>query len=355
MRFLIKYSVMTVLLLVVLGWAVTACADEDPDGTADNEPQLVFAGCIEAEYGYANTRSDDGTERPAAFFGGGDSESESDLVLATFLLEWTATMGVNELYLGWLYEDGDDTPGAVDEVVFTTRQWESWSFSLGQAYLPWGTFNTSMVSDPMTLELGELRYVYGGIDYEWEHTAAHFAVFRGPGSSDNSFANDFAISLDGEVPEQGAWAIGYLSDMSAGPGFENATEDIERDSIPGVQVSGELYSGDWTFRCEYLGALQSTDPAWLDFDTDGSGDLPRTAYFQIERQFAEHWTAGVHYGKSWQFAGFPSTRLGLTVQRELSDGMSIGGDILLDNYSPAWAHEDESKVESIILLFSCEF
>lgn len=108
---------------------------------------LTLGGLLELEAGYTD-------------FDG--EESGSDLTLAT--AELSLDVAVNEqvgTHLILLYEEdqGDDTMN-VDEAVIILHYprpflGQTVAFYGGKLYLPFGKFNSSMVSDPLTLELGE--------------------------------------------------------------------------------------------------------------------------------------------------------------------------------------------------------
>ena len=104
--------------------------------------RVTFGGLVEVE---ATTGKDyEGTK-------------ESDITLATVELGLDAeiTDWVNGHIL-LLYEE-DDTPLCVDEGFITLGNLEKFPlyFAAGKMYVPFGAFETNMISDPLTLELGE--------------------------------------------------------------------------------------------------------------------------------------------------------------------------------------------------------
>ena len=88
-----------------------------------------------------------------------EGDSESDVVLATFEL------GISSQVTDWveaggtlLYEE-DETDLEVDTGYITLANADVSPLFLtaGQIYVPFGAFETHMVSDPLTLEIGETR------------------------------------------------------------------------------------------------------------------------------------------------------------------------------------------------------
>ncbi|HDK37764.1 MAG TPA: LbtU family siderophore porin, partial [Thiolapillus brandeum] len=104
---------------------------------------ITFSGLVEVEASYVDTP--DG--------------NESDIVVATveFGIDAQLTDWINTHIL-FLYEDGMDNP-EVDEAIVTIANLEEapWLLAAGRMYAPFGNFDSNMVSDPLTLEIGETR------------------------------------------------------------------------------------------------------------------------------------------------------------------------------------------------------
>jgi hypothetical protein len=102
--------------------------------------RLTFGGVVEVEAGFSD----------------GDDGSESDIAVATVELGLEAA--INDYSVAqvlFLYEDGEDL--GVDEAFITLGNLEKNPFHLtaGKLYLPFGNYESQMVSDPLTLEIGE--------------------------------------------------------------------------------------------------------------------------------------------------------------------------------------------------------
>lgn len=103
--------------------------------------RIAVSGLLEAEYGSAED------------FAG---EKTSDVTLATVELAFDAKINdkVNA-HLSFLYEE-DDTAYEVDE-GYIDLALGAVNVQAGQMYVPFGSFETNLISDPLTLEIGETR------------------------------------------------------------------------------------------------------------------------------------------------------------------------------------------------------
>ncbi len=146
---------------------------------------IEIAGLVEVEAGYFEP------------FGG---PSESDLVLATFELGILSRIG------GWvevgaslLYEE-DDTDLEVDTGYITIYNPDVAPvyFTGGQIYVPFGVYETNLVSDPLTLELGETRETAALVGFE----------YQGFGGSVYGFNGDTKLNGDNRISGWGA-NLGY--------------------------------------------------------------------------------------------------------------------------------------------------
>lgn len=132
--------------------------------------------------------------------------SAGDISLATLDLEIDAQVAdAITAHVLVLHEDDATEPWEVDE-GFVEFDWEPVTFSAGRMYLPFGTYETFMVSDPLTLELGETREAALHVEIEWEGLYGSFYIFNGDintaesvAASDNTIDQmGFGIGFEGE-------------------------------------------------------------------------------------------------------------------------------------------------------------
>lgn len=130
-------------------------------------PEVKISGLLETEAGFSNTKE------------GGDSNNSSDTVLATIELHFDAQL--SDMVRGhvMLLHEEDDTPMEFDEGTITIGKDEGLSLTTGQMYLPFGVFDTNMVSDPMTLEMGETRESAIMLSYKTNGVSGSVYLFNG--------------------------------------------------------------------------------------------------------------------------------------------------------------------------------
>ena len=168
---------------------------------------------------------------------GGDTAS--DIVLDTFELgiEASASEWVSGSVL-FLYEDADDDNLNVDEAFITIANSEVTPFygSFGRLYVPFGNFESHMISDPATLTLGETREDVVQFGFESEDGLYGSAyVFNGDADelNDDDTIDNYGLNL--------GYAMGNDDfDLDVGVGYINniATSDSLQDIVDGNGLCG---------------------------------------------------------------------------------------------------------------------
>jgi len=153
------------------------------DGAGGWFQSVSMGGVIEVE---ANRSKTDG------------AGTSSDLYVAT------AELGISAQVNDWtsadmvlLYEDGEDF--VVDTAIITIADPNSfWAVTAGKTVVPFGTYESYLLSDPLTLELGETGEdtVIAGFDYQGFNGGAY--LYKGDIDSND---ND-------EIGSYGGW-LGY--------------------------------------------------------------------------------------------------------------------------------------------------
>ncbi len=209
------------------------------------------------------------------------AKSSSDLALATAVL--STEIQINEQIGGHvilLWEEGNG-PIDVDEAVFVLNSppplfGQSLTFIGGKMYLPFGNFNSFMLTDPLTLELGETNNTALVFDLDREHWALKAGVFNG--AADTAGQSD---KIDGWVAAleltPAAWisfGAAYLSDL-AESGAE-LVQDTDRyaSNTPAGSFFLSLQSGPFSFVGEYLTTLKHFSSAVIATGLDLTGGHP---------------------------------------------------------------------------------
>ncbi len=245
---------------------VTASAKEEkPAGTMERHPTL--SGTVEVE---AMAGDDfDGT-------------SVGDISLAT--VEVGIDTPVNSWVTGHLlfkFEEGEeDDHVIVDEGTIHIGNPATFPFDLtvGRFYMPFGTFATQMIQDPLTLELGEINATGLKMGFAKAGISGALYGYRGmseTGSSDTirgwgahlgyTFAQDgFATHID----------LGWVNNLADASTISNLVSAGGHDTIDhyvsGFTGSCQITLGPVSLVGEYVTALDNFSADTMDFDGQGA-------------------------------------------------------------------------------------
>ena len=217
---------------------------------------IDVAGLVEIEASHASDFAD---------------EDASDIALATFEL------GVASRVTDWvevgaalLFEE-DDTPLEID-VAFATignPERSPWFFTGGQIYVPFGIYESHMVSDPLTLELGETRETALQAGFLQDAFSGSVYVFNGEIDEDG---DDEVASWGAELGFGQALAggevaagIGYVSNLGDSDSFQEITPG-DGDHVGAWTLHALGSFGPVTLVAEYLAAAD-------DFEAPGVAGL----------------------------------------------------------------------------------
>jgi len=183
--------------------------------------------------------------------------------------------------IGFLYEE-DETPLEVDEAIITlgNSAVSPLYFAAGQMYVPFGNFETSMISDPLTLELGEAREKAAQIGFTTANIYGSLYAFNGSTQNNSEDTIDhyginlgFAQENDSHSYDLG---IGYISDIGDTDGLTDAlggddvTNLVGYDYVAGLSTHIIVTIGDVSLVGEYVTALDTFNPDNLAFNDNGA-------------------------------------------------------------------------------------
>ncbi|SFM39257.1 porin [Ectothiorhodospira mobilis] len=235
-------------------------------GNAQAQQDWDWGGTVELEAGWAEDYAGD---------------SESDLNLATFELalearlnEWVSTRGV------LLYEDeGPDSEVEVDEAVLSMvfPGGSGAYMDAGRQYVPFGRFDTGLVSDPLALELAETRETAAVLGWSGERVYGSVWAFAGDTRDElsNGGANaGVLLPLGGGGLDLG---VGYLTSL----GDSDSLQDLQAENLGPVDLADtsrvgayNVYAtarlGDLTLAGEYVAADEAFESRQLAFDGQGA-------------------------------------------------------------------------------------
>ncbi|OGT31939.1 MAG: hypothetical protein A3E87_00065 [Gammaproteobacteria bacterium RIFCSPHIGHO2_12_FULL_35_23] len=298
-------------------------------------PRLVLSGALEGIVQYSSSYQ---------------GKSTSDINLATSKLDIFAeiTNWVNG-YMSFAYDDSPPNTSAnridnsrlfLDKGFITIGNLLSSPVygSMGQMYLPFGRYSSSMISSPLTQYVGQTKaraIVVGFHPYEGAGKPyAEGFVFRSAANSNPNRINGFGA--DGGYAFQlaqttGDIGIGYINNLADAAGFQDnglgsayyqgfnqssTTENLVHN-VAGTDIHAVFGWGPLIFITEYVTAIQRYSPADLTYNGHGAKpsalDAEATYSFNL---WTKPCTFTLDYGASRQALALniPRTRYGTAFQ-----------------------------------------
>lgn len=243
------------------------------DSTAKNiahevADSLAISGVVEVVTNHTNS-------------GEWSGDSSSDIVLDTFELGIDAAAGAwTSAHILFLYEDALDDNLLVDEAYVTFANSEVTPFyaAAGRLYVPFGNFTSNMLSDPVTLTLGETRaeVIQLGVEMESGFYGSAY-VFNGDveeskGSgymaSENNHIDNYGLNL-GYTMENDDFSLdlgaGYINNIATSGSLSElvdgnalcAGDGCIKDYIGGLSLYAIATFGQFNLIGEYVTALEA--------------------------------------------------------------------------------------------------
>lgn len=248
------------------------------------------AGADSAPTWYRNIEIAGLIEVEASYLSPYEGDSESDIVLAT------AELGIRSQVNDWveagisfLYEQ-NETDLEVDTAYLTLGNADASPLFLtaGQVYVPFGVYETNLVSDPLTLNIGEARETALQLGFEQSGFSGSLYVFNGDNKvKGKDRVEGWGANLGfGQESDDLSWSVGagYINDLGDS---DTLHESINDNRVAGAEIDPDLSidptdrTGGWTLNAaasfgpfsligEYLSATDRFDPASLDFKDRGA-------------------------------------------------------------------------------------
>ena len=277
-------------------------------------------------------------------FNGNDT---SDITLATVELGLDAE--INEwvnAHILLLWEEDDTEPVDLDEGTITLGNLEKFPLYLtaGKMYVPFGSFESNMISDPLTLELGETRESAALVGFEASSFYGSFYAFN---SDINETGDDDTIASFGANAGYGyendnmSLDIGadWVNNIAAADIFSDAGITEVQDYPSGLTAHLTIGYGPFMVIGEYLGALDAFQGDELDFNDTGA----EPSAWNIEAAYTheikgKETTFAVGYQKTDEALalGFPEERILASIGVEIWKYTSLALEYLDDeDYSLA--------------------
>jgi hypothetical protein len=313
----------------------------DPFTLHSDDRALTFSGLIEVEAGYSKSKGEDAI---------------SDLKLAT--LQLSAEARVNDEVGGHvvlLYEEGgEDDTLKVDEAVITLHApqhhlGQDLSLDLGKMYVPFGKFNSAMISDPLTLDLGETQNSAAVFGLGGDLWSLRVGLFNGETEKENDTIDSFVASLEITPAKGVSFGTSYLSDLAESGAGLVADSALYDSPVAGASAYLSLAFGTVGLEAEVVTALDDFDAALIELpETDLTGKRPLAWQTQLSWRPAEvlQLAARVEGAKDYQDE---VTRYGATVSYGLTKGAVIAMEYLYSDFA------DDLKNQSVTAQLAMEF
>ncbi len=285
--------------------------------------KVEISGLIEVE-GYAASRGS----------GNKTHRDSSDITLATVELEIDAQ--INEWVNGHLlllYEDDDTEDFTVDEGIITIGNTEKFPLylSAGKMYVPFGNFESNMIQDPLTLELGETRESAVQVGFEAAGFYGSVYAFNGDvgETNDNDKVDNYGANL-GFAFEQEQFnvdiGVGYINNITDADTMTDALDDFGGKDFTEDYVSGFashliINMGPFQLIGEYVGAVEEYTAGEMDIKS------VRPESWNIETAFTQE-----ILGKETTFAlAYQGTHDSLAIELPENRYMGAIGINILEN------------------------
>ncbi len=306
--------------------------------TAEWLDRITLSGLIEIEASYSDP--DDGS-------------SESDLVVATVEVGLEAaisdSVSANILFL---YEE-DETDLEVDVATLNYVWGETgFSFSVGQDYVPFGSFETHQINDTLALEIGETRETAFTASYESGLFAGSVFIFNGDEDENgqNTLQN-FGVRL-GVATDNFGIGVDYISNLGDSDTIQDADGDValdsDGDSVDGASFYASAGIGNVTLLAEYLTAF--------DEFSDSRSSEPEA--FQLEAAIeVGAFTYALTYEETDEaaFLELPEERISFGVSTQIFNVVDIALQLQRDNDYSASEGGSDNDTNSVVLQLAAEF
>ena len=333
----------------------------------------------------------------------------SDITLATAELDVEAKLHkYASANMVFLWEEDDTEPVDIDEGYITLGNTDYFPLYLkaGRMYVPFGNFETNFVSDPLTLELGEIQesaYQFGafykGLDFSVyffnpdvnENNDSNEDIIKSwgatlsiefgpaspgkPGSEAHENYNNHIINI---LPEDTSLQMqfSYLNNLADTNDFKDAFDDngwtkSVKDYVGGFHAFLMAEGFGFNFIAEYLGATDDFDKT--DFGNIGKKFQPKTWNFELGYTFTyyndKEMTIAAKYEGSDEAAFidpelFMETQYGIALSANLFTNEKWGTDVNLnieylhgeaDDDIVKFLGEDIDSKDSVTIQLQAEF
>ncbi len=294
--------------------AVAGDKEDDPGDFPQPLEEYGIEFHASLEFEYRTEEGFDDTEEASSSTTSSDSAT-LDLEFGYQPCDWFR----GDLLITW----DDETPLEIDEGFVTVGDTETFPLFLtaGKLTLPFGLFETSMISDPLTQEVGEIKTYATVLGVEWQGLYVSTFIYDGTTIDGDDDGRDLKVfgagagylyENDDVVFTVGGGWIENLADADSFSEFLDEENLHLKDRSPGAVVYSLLEYGPLTLIAEYVAALEHVDV----IDEDEAVDLGRSEAWNAEVSYSieiedVEAVAALTYGQSESLGDLlPKKRLG---------------------------------------------
>ncbi len=318
---------------------------EKPVNLAPEGRKIRLSGLLELEAVYQNTE--------------GDTET-SDLTLST--MELAAETNISNNIIGHiilLWEEDDTDPINIDEAVITingtqTLMGQTPTFSGGKMYLPFGKFSSYMISDPLTLELGETNNTLVLFSLEGALWTLRTGIFNGDTDRVNDHDNidSWVAALELSPAEGVVLGASYLSDLAESDNglVTDPATGAYTDSVAGAGFCLSLQQGAFNLDAEYILALDNFSAPVVALGADLSGKAPSAWNLELAWRPNDQWQVAVRTEGASDFQQ-NNKRYGTAVSYGLFENTLLALEYLRSDDNAAGSHPVHTLTMQLALAF----
>lgn len=341
---------------------------EEKMGEGDSQEwtnRITISGAVEAEAGFTITDYLDSAT---------DDVDESDIVLSTVELGVDAEIHKHVSgHILFLYEeDENDDNIAIDEGFITIygKDIVPLYLNAGKLYLPFGNFESHMITDPVTLDLGETSQSAVQVGFANDWIDASVAIYNGDvdESGEDNDIGSYAAGVQFSFPEDTVANVGlsagisYISNIADTDGMEGLVEPTPpddtleiKDNVAGLGAFISLFFMEKVFlEAEYISAMDKFNAGELTYNP--TQEVEPSAW-NLELAFAptDNLEVAARYAQTDDFIGgiddevLPETQYGLTVAYGVFDSTTLALEYLKDEY------ENDDEVTTVTAQLAIEF